>query len=201
MTKVKICGITNYRDAVSAIDYGADALGFIFSPSPRQITPKGVRNIIRRLPPLVVKVGVFVNVPVKKVRTAMAYCGLSLAQLQGNESRTYYQSLSPFAIKAFRARDESVLRLIRQYGAASFLLDTFNPERYGGTGQVMDMDIAVKAAKLGRMIMAGGLTPDNVAKIIRTVKPYGVDVASGVESRPGKKDKLKMRLFIRAVKG
>lgn len=198
--KIKICGITNYPDAAAAIDYGANALGFIFAPSPRRITPENTRDIIRRLPPFVVKVGVFVNAPAKKVRTVMAYCGLSLAQLQGNESRAYYQSLSPFAIKAFRARDESVLKLIRQYGAASFLLDAFNPERYGGTGEVIDTALARQVAGLGRMILAGGLTPYNVAKIIRAVKPYGVDVASGVEKSPGKKDRLKMRSFISAVK-
>jgi phosphoribosylanthranilate isomerase len=201
MTKVKICGITAYPDAAAAIDYGADALGFIFSPSPRQTTPENARNIIRRLPPFVVKVGVFVNAPAKKVRMVMAYCGLSLAQLQGNESRAYYQSLSPFAIKAFRAKDESVLKLIKQYGAEKgFLLDAFHSEHYGGTGELIDIALARQAAKIGRMILAGGLTPYNVAKIIRAVKPYGVDVASGVEKNPGKKDRFKMRAFIRAVK-
>lgn len=195
-TKIKICGLTNYRDAANAIDCGADALGFVLAPSPRRITVDKARNIIRKLPPLVIKVGVVVNIPLKDVVGLMGYCGFNLIQLHGDEDRQYFQCLYPYALKAFKSSAPDVIRSIKGYGARNFMLDS-GP---GGSGRLGDLRIARQAAGLGNMILAGGLTPDNVAEIIRQVKPYGVDVSSGVEKRPGQKDKRKIAAFINSVK-
>ena len=193
---VKICGITNYRDAADAIDCGADALGFILARSPRQVTPDTARRIIRKLPASVLKVGVFVNASIEKVRSAMGLCGFTLVQLHGQEDREYYRRLYPYALKVFQDKVPGVLRSIKSYGAGIFMLDSGQ----GGAGRLVDLKIARGAAKFGNMILAGGLTPDNVAGVIRDVRPYGVDVSSGVEKKPGKKDKRKIAAFIDAVK-
>ena len=193
---VKICGITNYRDAADAIDCGADALGFILARSPRQVTLDEAQRIIRKLPASVLKVGVFVNAPIEKVRSAMGLCGFTLVQLHGQEDREYYRRLYPSALKVFQDKVPGVLRSIKSYGAGIFMLDSGQ----GGAGRLVDLKIARGAAKFGNMILAGGLTPDNVAGVIRDVRPYGVDVSSGVEKKPGKKDKRKIAAFIDAVK-
>lgn len=196
MVKVKICGLTNYRDAVDAIDCGADAIGFVLANSPRQITLANAKNIIGKLPPFVIKVGVFVNAPLEDVIFLRGYCGFNLIQLHGDEDKEYFYRLYPYALKVFRGNSPAVIRQINNYGALNFMLDS----GYGGTGKVVNIRIARKAVKLGNMILAGGLTPDNVAEIVNTVKPYGVDVSSGVEKRPGKKDSLKMKAFIKELK-
>ncbi|MBI5778249.1 MAG: phosphoribosylanthranilate isomerase [Planctomycetes bacterium] len=196
MVKVKICGITNYRDAADAIDCGADVLGFILARSPRQVTPDEAQRIIRKLPASVIKVGVFVDAPIEKVRSAMKYCGFNLVQLHGREDREYCRRLYPYVLKVFRDKTPGVIRSIRSYGAGIFMLDSGQ----GGTGKLVDLKIARGAAKLGNMILAGGLTPDNVAGVIKSIKPYGVDVSSGVEKKPGKKDKKKVAAFIDVVK-
>lgn len=194
--KIKICGITNYADATYAADCGADALGFVIAPSPRQVSFDTARRIIMRLPLFIAKVGVFVDMPAESVKEIMAYCGLTIAQLHGNESRYCLDCMRPFAYKAFRARNASVLKEIKKYGCGTFLLDSYSAGKKGGTGKLPDLRIARKASLMGNMILAGGLTPENAGKIAAAVKPYGVDVSSGVESKPGKKDKAKLKAFI-----
>lgn len=198
--KVKVCGITNIDDALAAIEWGADALGFIFAPSPRQVAMQDALRIVKELPPFVCKVGVFVDEDLQVIRDAISICGLDLAQLHGSESSDLCHALSPRVIKAFRVKDDSVLHSLSNYEVAAYLLDTYSPDRKGGTGQVFDWGIAKKAALYGRIILSGGLTPENVQLAIRSVGPYAIDVSSGVESEPGKKDHVKLRTFLEAAK-
>lgn len=204
-TKVKICGITSAEDAAAAVDAGADALGFVFyRKSPRFIEPTVARQIIANLPPLVMPVGVFVNEAQSVVRNLMDECGLALAQLHGNESATYCQELGRPILKALRVKDRSAFLALAEFrgraGVRGFVLDAFSDQAFGGTGQVIDWHIAAEVARAASILLAGGLTPDNVEKAIQAVQPYGVDVSSGVELAPGKKDHEKMRAFIRAVR-
>jgi phosphoribosylanthranilate isomerase len=204
-TKVKICGITSAEDAAAAVDAGADALGFVFyRKSPRFIEPTVARQIIANLPPLVMPVGVFVNEVQSVVRNLMDECGLALAQLHGNESATYCQELGRPILKALRVKDRSAFLALAEFrgraGVRGFVLDAFSDQAFGGTGQVIDWHIAAEVAKAASILLAGGLTPDNVEKAIQAVQPYGVDVSSGVELAPGKKDHEKVRAFIRAVR-
>lgn len=203
--KVKICGITNAEDASVAVAAGADALGFIFyEKSPRYVVPAVAARIIAGLPPLVTAVGVFVNEGLATVRSIMDTCGLALAQLHGNEDAAYCRELSRPAMKALRLKDRSSFLSLAEYqgraGVRGFVIDTFSEVAYGGTGQVADWRLASEAAKTASILLAGGLTPDNVADAIRAVRPYGVDVSSGVESVPGRKDHEKVRAFIGAVR-
>jgi phosphoribosylanthranilate isomerase len=203
--RVKICGITNHDDAAAAVDAGADALGFVFyRKSPRYAEPQVVKGIVAGLPPLVLPVGVFVNEELKIVRDLMDSCGLALAQLHGDESAGYCETLGRPVIKAIRLKDRASLLALAEYkGRAQvrgFLLDAFARDTYGGTGQTTDWSIAAQIATSVTVILAGGLTPDNVATAVRTVKPYAVDVSSGVEAGPGKKDHEKIRAFVQAVK-
>ncbi len=204
-TKVKICGITNAEDAAVAVDAGADALGFVFyRKSPRYIEPTLAKQIIMRLPPLVTPVGVFVNEEPHVVRKLMDDCGLALAQLHGNESAAYCQELGRPVLKALRVKDRSSFLALAEFqgraGVRGFVLDAFSDQAYGGTGQVIDWQLAAEIARAAHILLAGGLTPDNVAQAIQSVQPYGVDVSSGVEREPGKKDHEKVRAFIRAVR-
>jgi len=200
--KVKICGITNASDAAVAVEAGADMLGFIFcESSPRRITPAAAAEIIRTLPPFVVKVGVFVNASEEMVVSAIADCGLNLLQFHGEESPEYCSQFGLMSMKAFRIRDADSLKALRQYPTDAWLLDAFSPDQCGGTGETFNWNLAVEAKALGRpIVLAGGLTPDNVAEAIRVVQPYAVDVSSGVESAPGRKDHAKVRAFIRAAR-
>jgi phosphoribosylanthranilate isomerase len=203
--KVKVCGITNVEDAAAAVEAGADALGFVFyRKSPRYIEPTLARQIIMSLPPLVTPVGVFVDEDQQVVRNLMDNCGLAFAQLHGNESATYCQELGRPALKALRVKDRSTFLALAEFrgraGLRGFVLDSFSDQTYGGTGQVIDWQLAAEAAKAASILLAGGLTPDNVEKAIQAVQPYGVDVSSGVERAPGKKDHDKVRAFIRAVR-
>lgn len=203
--KVKICGITSAEDARVAVEAGADALGFIFyRKSPRYIEPAVARLIIMSLPPLVMPVGVFVDEEQTVVRNLMDDCGLLLAQLHGSESAAYCQELGRPILKALRVKDRSAFLALAEYrgraGVRGFVLDAFSDQAYGGTGQVIDWAVAAEAAKAANILLAGGLTPDNVGKAIQAVQPYGVDVSSGVEREPGKKDHEKVRAFIRAAK-
>ncbi|MEY4705590.1 MAG: N-(5-phosphoribosyl)anthranilate isomerase [Nitrospirota bacterium] len=205
MTKVKICGITSAEDAAVAVEAGADALGFVlYRKSPRYIEPTLARQIIMSLPPLVTPVGVFVNEDQQVVKNLMDDCGLALAQLHGNESAAYCQELGRPILKALRMRDRSSFLALAEFqgraGVRGFVLDAFSDQAYGGTGQVIDWQLAAEVAKAANILLAGGLTPDNVGKAIQTVQPYGVDVSSGVEREPGKKDHGKVRAFIRAVR-
>lgn len=198
MVKVKICGITSLDDALEAIDAGADALGFVFySKSPRHILPDQAADIIRRLPPFVQTVGLFVNEELSIVNTTADRCGLDIVQLHGDETPEYCESVRRRVIKAFRVRDISSLHSLAQYSVSGCLLDAWSQTAPGGTGQTFNWDIAAEAVKGGqRIILAGGLTPDNVAEAVRQVHPYAVDVSSGVESSPGCKDADKVRRFI-----
>ena len=201
---IKICGITNLDDARAAVDSGADAIGFVFhNPSPRCVNAEVVRRIILSLPPFVLPVGVFVNEDLKVVRDLMDSCGLALAQLHGDESAAYCEQLGRPVIKAIRLRDMGSFLSLAEYqgrsGVRGFVIDTYSESAYGGTGQTTDWTLAAQAAKAASILLAGGLTPDNVTAAITHVRPYGVDVSSGVEASPGKKDHDKVRSFIRAA--
>ncbi|HMK42867.1 MAG TPA: phosphoribosylanthranilate isomerase [Dissulfurispiraceae bacterium] len=198
--KIKICGITNAEDALAAAEYGADALGFVFySGSPRHVAPESARSIIEQLPPFITTVGVFVNEAVENICRIQAETGVGVVQLHGEELPDVCLAF-PHAIKAFRVRTLTDLAPFSRYHADAFLLDAYSPGAYGGTGQIFNWDIAVEAKKFGRIILAGGLTPDNIARAIDHVRPYAVDVSSGVEERKGKKDLEKVRLFIQRAK-
>ncbi len=200
---VKICGITNDEDASSAVELGAGALGFIFAPSPRQVTPDKVRDIIRAIPPFVKTVGVFVNEGHAAIGEIKHYCGLDLAQLHGDESPDFCNALMPCAIKAIRIKDTSSLPSIKAFHGkvSAVLLDTYSKNKPGGTGKTFDWELARKIKKLGiPVILAGGLGASNIDEAIRTVRPYAVDVNSGVEERPGKKSYVLMKSLMDKVR-
>lgn len=196
---VKICGTTTEEDALLAVALGADALGFIFAPSPRQVTATAVSDIVKRLPPDVFTVGVFRNDPVDRVLQLVAESGVKAVQLHGDETPSDIAELkSRFAIpviKALPAASQAV-RVADQYGADAILLDAPSP----GSGQVFDWRLAEGIPDGIRLILAGGLDPSNVADAIEAVKPWGVDVVSGVESKPGVKDPRKLREFVESAK-
>ncbi len=202
MVRVKICGITNLNDAFAAIDHGADALGFIFyTESPRSVTPENAKKIISSLPPFVTTIGVFVDKEKSALVKIASYAGVDAIQLHGSEPPEYC-NLNKRIIKALRIRKLSDIMPLTGYkDASAFLLDTYSSDAVGGTGQIFNWNIAIEAKKLGRIILAGGLTPDNVAEAVKIVQPYGVDVASGVESKTkGIKDHEKLKLFIARAK-
>jgi phosphoribosylanthranilate isomerase len=204
MVRIKICGITNSGDALLAAELGAHALGFIFyKKSPRYITPDKARLIIGQLPPLVATVGVFVDEDASQVREIASLAGLDWIQLHGSESPDYCRSLGRRVIKGFRVKGEEIYAQLTEYqGAAlAFLLDTYKPGTPGGTGETFDWQLAREVRKCGPIILAGGLTPDNVAEAIKIAQPGAVDVASGVEAAPGKKDPERLRAFFAAVTG
>lgn len=197
MIRVKICGITNLKDALHALRCGADALGFNFySKSPRYIDKDRAREIIDALPPLYAAVGLFVNADTEMVREVADLCRLSAVQLHGDESPEYCSAVGRPVIKAIRVKDELSLSRMADYKASAFLLDSYNEELYGGTGMTFYWDLAGEASRYGLIILAGGLTPDNVEEAVRKVRPYGVDVCSGVEKEPGKKDPERVRRFM-----
>ena len=201
--KVKICGITNYEDAAIAVDLGATALGFIFAASPRQITPQKARDIIHAIPPFVKTVGVFVNEGPTEIKEVVHYCGLDLVQLHGDESPDLCHELMPFTIKAMRIKDASSFQssLAYQGKVRTLLLDTYAKDTAGGTGTTFDWRLAIKIKDLGiPIILAGGLGPSNIDSAIRTVKPYAVDVNSGVEEVPGKKSPMLMKDLMKKVR-
>lgn len=201
MVKVKICGITSLTDALLALDAGADALGFVFHPaSPRNVSPELAADIIRRLPPFVQTIGLFVNEPLGRVNGTADACGLDIIQLHGDEPPPFCAAVRRRVIKALRVRDESSLTPMASYRVSAFLLDAWSPRAHGGTGTTFNWDVAANIADQERIILAGGLTVDNVAEAIRRVRPYGVDVSSGVESAPGIKNQDKIREFIRKAK-
>ncbi|MFH1146331.1 MAG: phosphoribosylanthranilate isomerase [Pseudomonadota bacterium] len=202
MAKIKICGITNLDDAVAAQTYGADAIGFVFAKSPRRVAKETVRRIAVNLPPFIQLVGVFVDDEKETVREIARYCRLNLLQFHGNESPEYCMGFHRKIIKAFRIKDARDIEQMMPYQgiASAFLLDSYNPKLAGGTGQVFDWTIARKALKIGPIILAGGLNPDNVQEAIKAVQPYAIDAGSGVEGSPGKKDHSKMKLLIERAK-
>ncbi|MBI5603452.1 MAG: phosphoribosylanthranilate isomerase [Deltaproteobacteria bacterium] len=203
MVKVKICGITNYEDASLAVELGADILGFILAPSPRQISPEKVRSIIGFLPPFVMTVGVFVDEEEKTIKDIADFCRLTQVQLHGKESPDFCRRFRPKALKAFRVLDETSLLPISTYQGhvQAVILDTYQKGMAGGTGRTFPWDLAIKAKAFNLPVfLSGGLNPSNIRQAIATVKPYGVDVNSGIEERPGKKDPLRMKQLMKVIK-
>ncbi len=199
--KVKICGITSLQDALAAVEAGADALGFVFyPPSSRSIAPEMAAQIIRRLPAFVTSVGLFVNEQPQVINDVVATCLLDVVQLHGDESPEQCHSAGARVVKALRIRDEESLAGIDRYPVSSLLLDAWCDQAYGGTGKVGRWDLARQVAEKNVVILAGGLTPYNVAEAVRAVAPYAVDVSSGVESAPGIKDPALMSAFVQQAK-
>jgi len=201
-TWVKICGITNLEDAQVAVEARADVLGFVFyKKSPRRMTIDAAAAVSKQLPGFVMRAGVFVNALEAEVHRAIGECGLNLLQFHGDEPPEYCLQFGLMSMKAFRMRDAGTLKEMSPYQTNAWLLDAYSPEAAGGTGEKFNWDLAVEAQKFGKPIfLAGGLTPENVAAAVRKVRPFGVDVSSGVEISPGKKDPAKVRAFINAAK-
>ena len=205
---VKICGLTRAEDALAAAELGADMVGLVFAPSPRRIPLTEAKAISQSLPEAVARVGVFVNASESEVQSAIDSCGLDYVQLHGLVSPQLLRSLSAPAIVAVRLpsgldadRLLAQMQSLAQNEVPLFLVDSFVRGRWGGTGRVADWDLAGKLAQCFPMMLAGGLNPENVAEAIRNVRPWGVDVSSGVEKAPGIKDRSKMERFIAAAKG
>ena len=204
--RIKICGITTLEDALAAVQYGTNALGFILvKKSPRYVSPEKVRAIVSSLPPFIQTVGVFVNESPQEVRHLIEYCGLDLVQFHGEESPDYCKAFSTRAIKALRVKDASAIEEIDSYRdcVRGILLDSWSSKAHGGTGKRFDWDLARQALdnKAGLpVILAGGLDVSSVQDAILKVRPFGVDVSSGVEVSPGKKDKKLVKDFIKRVK-
>ena len=201
-TKIKICGMTDLNDALLAVELGADALGFIFySKSPRYINVSAAANICNELPPFVAKVGVFVDELEYEIEKALNECLLNALQFHGEEPPGFCQKFAAKSIKAVRVRGEESLRAAAEYDVDALLLDTYTDESRGGTGKTFDWSLAVRAKEIGPpIILSGGLTTANVQEAIRKVHPYAVDVSSGVEREPGRKDPEKLRRFIELCK-
>jgi len=202
--KLKVCGITSLEDARVAVDCGAAYLGFNFYPkSPRYITPLSARAIIEKLPDEIVCVGILVNETLPEdVVEILRISGARVAQLHGDESPEYCTQFGLMCLKAFRIRDAESLKALPAYPTDAWLLDAYVADKAGGTGEKFNWDLAIEAKKLGKPIfLAGGLTPENVAVAVQKVQPFGVDVSSGVEAWPGKKDAAKVNAFIQAVRG
>jgi phosphoribosylanthranilate isomerase len=220
--RVKICGITNFEDAQVAVEGGADLLGFIFfSKSPRYVEPEGVKEIVDRLRaglshtqgpasgiPLPKFVGVFVNEEADRISQILAHTGIDYAQIHGGEPPALLERLAPRAFKALRptSAEEAIIdaEWYGEFGPADgpqLLIDAYDPDAYGGTGKKADWHTAAELAhRYPRLMLAGGLTPENVAQAVRTVRPWGVDVSSGVEREPGRKDHDAVRAFIQLAK-
>ncbi|MGA3181030.1 MAG: phosphoribosylanthranilate isomerase [Verrucomicrobiota bacterium] len=201
--KVKICGLTNVQDALDAYEAEADMFGFMLSEqSPRHISIETAREIARQMPPATMRVAVYVNARVEQVMFALRICDFAGLQFHGDEPPAYCRQFAVKTIKAFRIRDRDSLGPIAAYDTDYILLDSYVPGQPGGTGETFNWDLAAEARELGKpIILAGGLTPENVARAVRVVEPFAVDVSSGVESTPGKKDRQKMRDFVAAVRG
>lgn len=204
MVRVKICGLTNLADALGAVEAGADALGFIFyPPSPRAIRPEVAREIIQRLPPFVARVGVFVDADPDRAEDIARTVGLDTLQFHGKETPEYCARFARYrVVKAMRMEGPEALARLRAFEGFTWLLDSYVPGALGGTGQTFNWDLACEAVRLGgRVILAGGLTPDNVGRAVAAVRPYAVDVSSGVEAAPGRKDPARMPQFVAAARG
>jgi len=202
-TRIKICGITNLADAQLAVELGANALGFIFyRQSKRYVAPALAAEICAALPPFVAKVGVFVNESEVDIRKTLNDCRLDVVQLHGEESPEFCQRFPVKVIKAIRVRSEDSLRAATDYDVDALLLDTYTTEQHGGTGQKFDWTLARQAKTMLRVpiVLSGGLTPENVGDAMRQVEPFAVDVASGVEAEPGRKDLEKLRRFFKACR-
>jgi phosphoribosylanthranilate isomerase len=202
MVRVKICGITNLEDAQEAINLGADALGFNFyKRSSRYIEPAKAKPIIEALPPLISLVGIFVDeFSPERIRSIAHAIGLGTIQLHGSESPEYVKKISEVRIiKAFRVNENFDLTQLAAFRVGAYLLDAHDAKQLGGTGKTFNWDVAVQAKQHGRVILAGGLSAENVAEAVLKVRPYAVDVCSAIESEPGKKDFQKMEALFREV--
>ena len=202
-TRIKICGITRVEDAAAAVRLGADALGFIFVPaSPRYIRPAAAAEIVKKLPPFVSKVGVFVNEDPNIAIEASRAAGVDVVQLHGDETPEYCAGFPMPVIKVFSVGADFDPSVMRRYAAAGYLLDTWDPKRRGGSGNTFDWSIAAKACGMyDTVILSGGLNPSNVREAVEAVHPYAVDLNSGVEISPGVKDHDKIKAAVSAVKG
>ena len=199
--KVKICGLTSPEQALSCAELGADWIGLNCWPgSSRYIFPEEVRKIVSALPESVTTVGIFVNESPESLEKIMFETRLDLAQLHGDESVELTAKLVVPFYKAFHVSAEFKLEKIQEFGREYFLLDAFSKNHYGGSGQKIDWDLASTASGLGKLILAGGMTPENVAEAVKIVQPWGVDVCSGVESEPGIKDLWRVEKFIRNLR-
>lgn len=201
-TRIKVCGITRLEDAQLAVELGAAALGFNFyRPSPRYTAPANARRIMARLPPFIVPVGVLADeTEDEHVAGVAEQAGVSVVQLHGPRFPALRGPLSHYRlIRAVAVKDGFDPESLKELRANAFLLDTFDAKRRGGTGKTFDWNLALAAKNFGTIILAGGLAPENVGQAIRAVRPFAVDVASGVESSPGVKDPAKLRAFFREV--
>lgn len=201
--KIKVCGMTRASDAKLAAELGAWAVGFVFHPaSPRYVTPQAAARIARELPAGIERVGVFVDATAGAIRAVAGEVGLTLAQLHGDETPELAASLGMRFVRAVRPRNVADLGVLSGFSKAELLLvDGYSSAARGGTGVPADRELAREAKRYGRLLLAGGLTPENVAGAIRDVQPDGVDVSSGVERAPGIKDEEKMRKFFEAARG
>jgi phosphoribosylanthranilate isomerase len=199
--EIKICGITSMEDAVMASAHGADALGFIFySKSPRYLTPEAARRIIQNLPDDISKVGVFVNHDIHAVREIYEFCGLDLIQLHGDESPAYCSEFpQSILIKAISPRNEEDPGIVKRYGVKAVIIDARESGLYGGTGKTSNWELAAKLKEMHPLVLSGGLNAGNILQAIKTVSPHAVDVNSGVELSPGKKDLKKVQSMIETV--
>ena len=201
IVKVKICGITNYDDAVAAMDMGADLLGFNFYPdSPRYVTPAQAMDIINKLPGFIDIAGVFVNASIERIHETNAACQLDWVQLHGDEDPDFCRSLLSHNVKtmkAIRVKDQTDIERAETFFTDAVLLDAFDPDKYGGTGLTFDWNVIGHISK--RVFLAGGINPDNAAEAVR-LGVYGIDVCSGIESRPGKKDHRKMKKLFENIR-
>ncbi|OGX15370.1 MAG: hypothetical protein A2166_04525 [Omnitrophica WOR_2 bacterium RBG_13_41_10] len=203
MVKVKICGITNWEDAVASVACGCDALGFVFyKKSPRYISPKNAQKIIRLLPENILKAGVFVNAQEKTIKDIARKCKLNALQFHGDESAQFCRKFKNYKIiKAFRVKDKLDLENIKKYRVSAYLFDTFIKSKIGGTGKKFDWKLLKQLKNTKRPVfLSGGLNEKNVAEAIKYLRPSWVDVSSSLESWPGKKDPKKIQRFINAVK-
>lgn len=200
-TLIKICGLTTQEEAQTCVALGADWLGFnCYPPSKRYLAPDKIQAIVAKMPASVQTVGVFVNESAETVNQIVADTGLTWVQLHGDESPHYAATLKTNYFRAFRVSPQFQLPTIEAYRAPYFLLDSYHPQLYGGTGDSFNWEIALQAKQFGQLILAGGLTPENVAEAIQKVQPFGVDVCSGVEASPGVKDLRQLERFITAVR-
>ncbi len=200
--KVKICGITSVADGVAVAEAGADMIGLMFyERSPRHSSFPTAAEISRALSPFLVKVGVFVNPNEDTVMRAIGECGVTLLQFHGEETPEFCAQFGVMSMKAFRVRTAESLLALPNYPTDAYLLDAYSPDAHGGTGAKFNWELAITAKKHGKPIfLAGGLTPENIREAVQQVQPFGVDVSSGVESAPGKKDPAKVHAFIKAVR-
>lgn len=200
MVKVKICGLMNVEDALAAVQAGADAVGFVFAAGRHQVTPEQARAIIAASPPFVNTVGVFVNEGAAVVNRVADFCRLDTLQFQGDESPEYCARFARRVIKGFKIKDQAALARLKSYDVAAYLLDSYVPGQSGGTGRAFDWELVRGLAVSRPIILAGGLTPANIARAIAIVQPFAVDVSSGVENESGRKDAQKMIEFVRQAK-